>query len=52
MEKTVKDPFNDLIVRRTDNRLRECDMEAPQIPQPLEIIDGKPEGWEAPDGDR
>ena len=50
MEEQVKDPFNNLVVRKTDNSLRECDAEAPQVKEPLVIIDGKPEGWEAPNG--
>jgi len=51
METQVKDPFNGLAVRATDNGLKDCDLEAPQDREPLDLVDGKPEGWEAPNGD-
>lgn len=46
----VLDPFNNLEVRKTDNGLKECDLEAVQSNKPLVLVDGKPKGWEAPNG--
>lgn len=51
--KTVIDPQSGLEIRPTDNGLKDCDLKAPQSPEPLSLSpDGLPEGWEAPDGDR
>lgn len=36
------------LIRRTDNSSKECDLEADQKADPLKLVDGKPEGWEAP----
>ena len=52
MESQIKDPFNGLAVRKTDNGPKDCDLEAAQTAEPLKLVDGKPEGWEAPDGNR
>ena len=48
---TVKDPYNNLEVRRTDNGMKDCDLEAPQVAKLLELDErGLPVGWEAPNG--
>ena len=40
------------IIRRTDNGLRECDLEASQENKPLKLDDnGLPVGWKPPKGD-
>jgi hypothetical protein len=36
-------------IKRTDNGLKDGDLQADQTAAPLEIVDGKPKGWEAPD---
>lgn len=49
----VCDPFSGLVVRFTDNGMKEGDLPAPQDPRPLELdANGLPIGWEAPDGER
>lgn len=51
MAEQVKDPYNGLEIRKTDNGLKACDEEAPQTKGLLELDDrGLPVGWEAPDG--
>lgn len=47
------DENSGLEIRKTDNGLKECDLEARQDAQPLMIDErGLPVGWEAPNGDR
>ena len=49
----VCDPFSGLIVRFTDNGMKEGDLPASQEPRPLELDEsGLPIGWEVPDGER
>ena len=49
----TEDVFSGNEIRRTDNSLKECDMEAPQTQGLLELDErGLPVGWEAPNGDR
>lgn len=49
--KNTRDKFSGLEIRKTDNGLKECDLEAPQTQGLLELDDrGLPVGWEAPDG--
>ena len=51
MAEQVKDPFNGLEIRQTDNGLKECDLEAPQTKGLLELDErGLPKGWEVPYG--
>ena len=50
MANTV-DAYSGKEIKRTDNGLRECDLEAPQTKGLLELDErGLPKGWEAPDG--
>ena len=43
------DPWSGLPIRKTDNGLKEGDLEASQEPRPLELDEhGLPVGWEAP----
>ena len=47
------DESSGLPIRATDNGLKEGDLGAVQITEPLKLNeDGVPKGWEAPDGDR
>ena len=49
----VCDPFSGLVVRFTDNGMKEGDLPASQEPRPLEIgEDGLPVGWEVEHGKR
>lgn len=50
----ICDPVTGLIVRYTDNGLKEGDLEGiNQEPKPLELDEhGVPKEWEVPDGDR
>ena len=53
MEEKKVDEYSGLEIRRTDNGLKECDLEAPQVKGLLELDErGLPVGWEAPDGNR
>ena len=51
MAEQTKDKLTGLEIRKTDNGLKECDLEAPQTKGLLELDErGLPVGWEAPDG--
>lgn len=49
----VCDPYSGMIVRYTDNGMKDGDLPASQEPRPLELDErGLPVGWEVPDGER
>ena len=52
MSEMTIDELSGKPIRRTDNGLKEGDIEAPQDNKPLELDEnGLPVGWEAPNGD-
>ena len=46
------DNFSGNVIRRTNNGLRDCDLEASQVNKPLKLDkNGVPVGWKPPKGD-
>ena len=50
-DELTRDEYSGLEIRKTDNGLKDCDLEAPQTNSPLELDErGLPVGWEVPNG--
>lgn len=48
-KKMACDPKSGLLVRQTDNGMKQGDLPASQEPRPLEMDGGIPKGWVNPD---
>ena len=51
-DELTRDKYSGLEIRKTDNGLKDCDLQAEQTPALLELDErGLPVGWEVPNGD-